>query len=126
MIDSSKKETGFMHFCLESWQVGKQSDIKSPRDIGISVRGICGEVGEVIDVYKKRLRGDTGDHVSPHALILEIGDLLFYLYIFAFQCEIDEPEIAPDRIVIDSVLVNELDLFDCVAIYLIALLLLFI
>lgn len=48
-------------------------------DIERIILGICGESGEIAEVYKKYLRGDICREKLIHNLRKEIGDELYYL-----------------------------------------------
>ena len=47
--------------------------------------GLCGEAGEVAEKIKKFIRGDEGVSVRED-LLLELGDVLWYLSNLAFEC----------------------------------------
>ena len=76
--------------CLETWA----GDYTLPR----AVLGICGESGEVAEVYKKYLRGDYINTVMIDKIKKELGDVLFYVATLAYELEISLQEIAEDNI----------------------------
>lgn len=57
--------------------------------------GLAGEVGELLNLYKKTIRGDEGaaQKFAEH-LEGELGDILWYLSAVATDCAIDLNDIA--------------------------------
>lgn len=57
-----------------------------------AIYGLVGEVGELVDIFKKvKFQGHTWDAETQRHIILEIGDLLWYLSEMAtgMQVELD-------------------------------------
>lgn len=60
-------------------------------DVNYPTLGLCGEAGEFADKFKKVLRDDNGI-ISPtvrHTLILELGDVFWYLANIACELKVD-------------------------------------
>ncbi|MBU0777787.1 nucleoside triphosphate pyrophosphohydrolase family protein [Patescibacteria group bacterium] len=69
-------------------------------DIGRSINyptiGLCGETGEFAEKYKKVLRDDNGI-ISPEvktAMVLELGDILWYIANIAYELNVDLDTVA--------------------------------
>lgn len=73
------------------------ANIKAKRSYAII--GLCGEVGEVAEKYKKSLRDYGGDPTFDYInfkkeIIKELGDVLWYMNLLAYQLDTDLEEIA--------------------------------
>lgn len=62
--------------------------------------GLCGEAGEVAEKIKKALRDDEGriTHERREALVLEMGDILWYLAALARELDLNLGDIAAANI----------------------------
>jgi len=77
---------GYPAFVRVAWM---QVTIDDKRSRLISALGMMGEAGEACEVIKKRVRGDTGEHVSDDKLLMELGDVWFYLVLAHMQWGFD-------------------------------------
>ena len=73
-------------------------------DIGKSINypiiGLCGETGEIAEKYKKVLRDDNGI-ISPeikYAMVLELGDILWYIANIAKELDVDLEMVARNNV----------------------------
>lgn len=69
-------------FVIASWMQPTYNDTRSRI---IAALGLIGEAGEVAEIIKKRVRGDTGEHVSTIKLLQEAGDFWYYLNLILLQ-----------------------------------------
>ena len=60
--------------------------------------GICGEAGEIAEKVKKHIRDNTSHHQLRESLILEIGDVMWYLANLADAIHVDMDWIAIQNI----------------------------
>jgi len=56
------------------------------KGIEYATMGLCGEAGEVAEKVKKHMRGDCSLHHLKSNLVLELGDVLWYVANLAFEC----------------------------------------
>jgi NTP pyrophosphatase (non-canonical NTP hydrolase) len=69
----------YERFVRDNWlRTGTRSDISENelRSLYVMSAGLAGETGEVMEILKKHIRDDSLDRGE---LLLELGDLLFYL-----------------------------------------------
>lgn len=84
---------------LNAYQRGARQTARYP-DVGSNpiypTLGLCGEAGEVADKVKKVLRDQNGEF-SPEvaqALMLELGDVLWYVAQLATELDLDLDDVA--------------------------------
>lgn len=91
---------GYPAFVRAAWI---QPTIDDRRSQTIAVLGLMGEVGEVCEIIKKRVRGDAGAHVSDEKLLMELGDVWFYFNLMRLQWGFShEPDITPNPHWVDA------------------------
>ncbi|MFZ9464314.1 MAG: nucleoside triphosphate pyrophosphohydrolase family protein [Vulcanococcus sp.] len=84
---------------LNAYQQGARRTARYP-DVGSNpiypTLGLCGEAGEVADKVKKVLRDQNGDFTDEvrQALLLELGDVLWYVAQLASELGFSLEEIA--------------------------------
>ena len=78
--------------CSETWIAGA-SDTRV-------ILGLCGESGEVAELYKKFLRYDYGNNISQfeNELKKELGDVFYYLVMICYEFGFDINEILEQNI----------------------------
>lgn len=68
-----------------------------PKDILINgVMGLCGESGEAIDIVKKHL--SQGHKLDRNSLIMELGDVAWYLAETAYALDVSLEEVLKKNI----------------------------
>lgn len=60
--------------------------------------GIGGEAGEVLEIEKKKIRDNTQYEIAQKEKFDELGDVLFYIAIYAGRCGFDLEDIARHNI----------------------------
>lgn len=76
--------------CLETW-VGDNTLVRC-------VLGLVGESGEIAEKVKKYLRGDYNKAVLIEKLEKELGDVLYYLAVLAYELNVELEKVAIDNI----------------------------
>lgn len=83
----------YQDFALRTWQ--RHSDESA--NLGYLTLGLNGEAGEVAEHVKKRLR--HGKDLDRDALKKELGDMLWYLAVMAYELGFRLEDVAADNIV---------------------------
>lgn len=85
----------FQRWVKAGWSSGRNKncgrDIAELRDLAIQCMGLPGEVGEVLELIKKEVRGDGP--LDREKLKLELGDVQHYLCRIASTFDIDMYEV---------------------------------
>lgn len=95
MLDIDEYQTLAREFAVYP-KTGPNLGIDSIRGVVYCSLGMVGEAGEFCDKIKKVLR-DDGDEITPErhaALVLELGDVLWYVANAAFELRISMEEVA--------------------------------
>lgn len=71
----------YLDFVRKAWRVGDPQWSREAQEITYTITSLMGEAGEIGNAWKKRLRDYGGelDEASRETIILECGDVLFYL-----------------------------------------------
>ena len=96
----------YQDWVLDIWHphdVLKKSSFPTLKDDFIMTSGLMGETGEVIDCYKKFIRGNLKEETPEYKelqdeLKLEIGDVIYYLNMIATRFNIRMREVIPVNI----------------------------
>jgi len=67
----------FQYWVETGWTRKVNTEHDTLRELAVMSLGLAGEVGEVTEHIKKEIRGDGP--VDRNALLLELGDVLYYL-----------------------------------------------
>ena len=84
----------YKDFVRDNWK----GDPIGDDPLGHAVIGLCGEAGELANLYKRRRFYPT-KKVLKEDIIAELGDVLFYLHAVALCCGIDMDHVATCNVI---------------------------